>query len=274
MPLLVVHGAKTACTGCPGGQSQLRDPSPSGVSATQACLNAAAITDHVPIVNIVPFPGCVFKSGDPCVPVTPAPWTGAITSPPFFSLSPVLTDAHVLVCANGGLISIADPGQHVVDVGDIVQPEDEDEDEGFWSSLWDDGWLLADVGIAALDFVTIPSGEGVAGIAARRAARQALKNRAKAAASRPKPSWTTSRRRYWKQRAREDPDEFSPEDLERMRKGAAPRHPDYDVPKELHHIKPRREGGSDDPDNLLEVWPWEHDAIDPFRHYRGPRPND
>ena len=25
-------------------------------------------------------------------------------------------------------------------------------------------------------------------------------------------------------------------------------------------------------ENLQEVWPWEHDAIDKFRHYTGPKP--
>ena len=42
---------------------------------------------------------------------------------------------------------------------------------------------------------------------------------------------------------------------------------------ELHHIMPQREGGTHDPDNLQEVWPWEHDAIDPYRYYNGPRPS-
>ncbi len=44
------------------------------------------------------------------------------------------------------------------------------------------------------------------------------------------------------------------------------------VPKELHHKIPQREGGLHTPDNLQEVWPWEHTDIDPFRHYNGPRP--
>ena len=36
--------------------------------------------------------------------------------------------------------------------------------------------------------------------------------------------------------------------------------------KELHHIDPRHQGGSNQPDNLMEVWPEKHDAIDPHRH--------
>ena len=34
----------------------------------------------------------------------------------------------------------------------------------------------------------------------------------------------------------------------------------------------RREGGPNYPSNLKEVWPWEHEDIDPYRHYNGPRP--
>jgi hypothetical protein len=57
-----------------------------------------------------------------------------------------------------------------------------------------------------------------------------------------------------------------------MRQGLAPIDPETGAKKELHHKKPRCKGGTNDPDNLQEVWPWEHDAIDPYRHYRGPVP--
>lgn len=147
MPLLVVHGAKIACTGCPGRSSQLLVPRPSGVTATQSCLNAASIADHLPIVNVVPFGPCALRKGDPCVPATPAAWTGALTGPPMLSIAPVLTNAHVLSCTTGGLISIQDPGQHQVDVGDLAPPEaevsDEEEDDGnIVTDLWD--FLIAD----------------------------------------------------------------------------------------------------------------------------------
>lgn len=36
--------------------------------------------------------------------------------------------------------------------------------------------------------------------------------------------------------------------------------------KELHHKKPRREGGPNTDENLQDVWPQEHEAIDPNRH--------
>ncbi|MCD4824955.1 MAG: hypothetical protein K8S55_10120, partial [Phycisphaerae bacterium] len=70
-------------------------------------------------------------------------------------------------------------------------------------------------------------------------------------------SWPTARAHYWKQRT------GSP---------VAPRHPIVDVPKELHHIDGRNIPNPHDPSNLMEVWPWEHADIDPFRYYNGPRP--
>jgi len=86
-------------------------------------------------------------------------------------------------------------------------------------------------------------------------------------------SWAGARAKYWRDRGSSAlPGEFSPTDLSLMAKGRAPRHPTIDVPMELHHKVPQRSGGSNAPFNLQEVWPWEHDAIDPFRNYTGPRP--
>jgi RHS repeat-associated protein len=86
-------------------------------------------------------------------------------------------------------------------------------------------------------------------------------------------SWSTARSNYWKGRAAcAQEGEFSPENMERMETGKGPKHDECGVTKELHHKTQCREGGSHDPENLQEVWPWEHEAIDPFRHYRGPRP--
>lgn len=36
--------------------------------------------------------------------------------------------------------------------------------------------------------------------------------------------------------------------------------------KELHHRDPRRNGGPNTNENLQEVWPNEHELIDPHRH--------
>ena len=86
-------------------------------------------------------------------------------------------------------------------------------------------------------------------------------------------SWSGARAKYWRDRGSSAlPGEFSASDLTRMAGGQGPRHPNYDVTLELDHIVPQRSGGSHSPFNLREVWPWEHDALDPFRHYRGPRP--
>jgi hypothetical protein len=87
------------------------------------------------------------------------------------------------------------------------------------------------------------------------------------------PSWSTVRRSYWKQRAAIAAEgEFSPENLERMSQGKGPLHEELGVCKELHHKVPQSQGGTHHPSNLQEVWPWEHEAIDPYRHYIGPRP--
>jgi len=87
-------------------------------------------------------------------------------------------------------------------------------------------------------------------------------------------SWTAAREEYWKKRAEEALEgEFSPENLARMRQGKAPLHDELRVPKELHHKIPQREGGPHSTDNLEEMWPWEHEAVDPYRWYKGPRPS-
>jgi hypothetical protein len=86
-------------------------------------------------------------------------------------------------------------------------------------------------------------------------------------------SWSKGRSDYWKRRAAEAPDgEFSPSNLERMKQGKPPLHDKLGVPKELHHKVPQREGGGHAPDNLEEVWPWDHEQVDQFRHYKGSRP--
>ena len=61
--------------------------------------------------------------------------------------------------------------------------------------------------------------------------------------------------------------------LKFMKKGKAPHYSEsIDVPKELHHIEGRNIPNPHNETNLLEVWPWEHDDIDPYRFYIGPRP--
>ena len=83
------------------------------------------------------------------------------------------------------------------------------------------------------------------------------------------PSWSTVRQRYWKNEAFYNASQYSADDLSRMTKGLAPQvelnGKLYSM--ELHHIQPRRCGGSNAYSNLLQVTPWEHAEIDAFRHF-------
>ena len=81
------------------------------------------------------------------------------------------------------------------------------------------------------------------------------------------PTWSTVRARYWKNRAfNAKPSEFSIQNVERMRNGLAPQRFNEELGEiesmELHHTPPQREGGLFD---VREVWPAEHESIDPFR---------
>jgi hypothetical protein len=93
------------------------------------------------------------------------------------------------------------------------------------------------------------------------------------------PSWRTATSRYWQNRAANaEPAEFSPQNLGRMRAGRAPvvriiariratgEEVELFVARELHHIEGRAIPDPHNPTNLQEVWPWEHEAIDPNRH--------
>ncbi len=89
------------------------------------------------------------------------------------------------------------------------------------------------------------------------------------------PSWSTVQSRYWKNEAAMNPENYSDANLERIRRGLAPKDEKWGTgaSMELHHDPvPQRAGGSNAASNLQEVWPWEHAEIDPYRHYNGPRP--
>ena len=87
------------------------------------------------------------------------------------------------------------------------------------------------------------------------------------------PSWNTVKSRYWKNEAYYNAELYSQRNLKFMKKGKAPHYSEsIDVPKELHHIEGRNIPNPHNETNLLEVWPWEHDDIDPYRFYIGPRP--
>ena len=92
------------------------------------------------------------------------------------------------------------------------------------------------------------------------------------------PDWDTVRSRYWKNRAASGADEFSAQNIGRMRQGSAPvariraRMNDTGevvemlVSKELHHIGGRSGATPHATENLVELWPWEHAAKDPQRY--------
>lgn len=81
------------------------------------------------------------------------------------------------------------------------------------------------------------------------------------------------RARYWKNAANDAVEgEHTPSNLARMRRGNPPLHAKLKVPMELKHKVPRWQGGGHTLDNLEPLWPWEHDAVDEFRYYTGPRP--
>ena len=89
------------------------------------------------------------------------------------------------------------------------------------------------------------------------------------------PSWDTVRIRYWKNRHHEamkngNKEGFSNKQLDAMQKGNAaqdfnPNTGNYES-RELHHVDPQRNDGSNSPINLREVTPEQHAAMDPYRH--------
>lgn len=92
-------------------------------------------------------------------------------------------------------------------------------------------------------------------------------------------SWTQAKREYWKTEADKRSGDYSAENLELMARGRAPRRPfnplngKINEPMELHHMLfPQRSGLPhvfvNARFNLKPVWPEQHAAVDPFRHYR------
>lgn len=90
---------------------------------------AATIMDHQPMINIAPFGMCTTLSNpqvasatsaamgtltpQPCVPVTPQPWTtGAVKVN--IRGQKALTNRCQLMCQWGGVITITDPGAQSV----------------------------------------------------------------------------------------------------------------------------------------------------------------
>ena len=91
----------------------------------------ANIMDHVPLVNIMPFGMCTSLANPtvaaataaamgaltpmPCIPNTPAPWIPGVPTV-LLGNAPTLDNACTLLCAWGGVIQIAAPGEVTVNV--------------------------------------------------------------------------------------------------------------------------------------------------------------
>jgi RHS repeat-associated protein len=86
------------------------------------------------------------------------------------------------------------------------------------------------------------------------------------------PAWSTVRQRYWKNEAHFNSVQYSQPNLDRVKRGLAPKHNKLDVSKELHHKDGRNISNPHNQRNIEQVWPWEHAARDPYRHYNGPFP--
>jgi hypothetical protein len=88
---------------------------------------AGTILDSIPIVNITPFAMCQSPSNPtviaataaalgvftpmPCVPLTPSPWIPGGAATAIIGPAPALDTQATLMCAWGGVIKVAYPGQ-------------------------------------------------------------------------------------------------------------------------------------------------------------------
>ncbi len=89
----------------------------------------ANVNDHIPMVNIMPFGMCITPSNpqvaaataaalgvltpQPCIPVTPSPWTpGGVTVQN--GNATTLDNVSVLMCNWGGVITFVTPGEFTV----------------------------------------------------------------------------------------------------------------------------------------------------------------
>ena len=120
----VCMGATTKCSfgAAPGSLAVLP------MNRVLATTPAATIMDHAPMVNVLPFGTCSSPANpmviaataaamgvltpQPCLPVTPAPW---LPGKPTVLINgmPALGSDCKLVCAWGGMIEVAAPGQAV-----------------------------------------------------------------------------------------------------------------------------------------------------------------
>jgi hypothetical protein len=129
MPPLVCNGATLNCSF--GLAPAVLSVAPSSRVMAPGQQPAASIQDHQPLVNIGSFGMCTSLANpavaaatsaalgvltpQPCVPVTPAPWsTGAATVQ--VGGQPALDSSGQCLCTWAGVITIASAGQATVNV--------------------------------------------------------------------------------------------------------------------------------------------------------------
>jgi hypothetical protein len=91
--------------------------------------------------------------------------------------------------------------------------------------------------------------DGGSGQAAKQEAKNTLQKQRKRQVSDSRNEFKKVREEYWKREARENPDKYSPENLELMKMGRAPIGPDG-KPMTINHKKPLSEGGTNCLENL------------------------
>jgi hypothetical protein len=126
MPQQVCMGASLTCSFGVAPSSLIVLPK-SRVNSSN--MPAANIMDHAPMVNLMPFGMCTTVSNpavaaatsaamgvltpQPCIPVTPAPWTpGSPTV--LIGNMPALNNTCTLNCMWGGVITVSNAGQQTV----------------------------------------------------------------------------------------------------------------------------------------------------------------
>ena len=119
----VVNGAQLMCSFGISPSSLVVLPTNRVLSSKQFAAN---IQDHIPMTNILPFGVCITPSNpqvaaataaalgvltpQPCIPVTPSPWTpGAVTD--LIANKPALDSTSICTCMWGGIITVVSPGQ-------------------------------------------------------------------------------------------------------------------------------------------------------------------
>ncbi|HWL34895.1 MAG TPA: DUF4280 domain-containing protein [Frankiaceae bacterium] len=120
---VVVAGAQLACTMGAAPSALVVLPAARVLGCSRP---AAAVTDSVPLLNVMPFGMCRSPANPmvaaataaalgvltpmPCVPVIPAPWTpGSPTV--LVGGKPVVTATSQCLCAWAGQITVVSPGQ-------------------------------------------------------------------------------------------------------------------------------------------------------------------